>query len=147
LRNCKTFSLCFRRLLFSPPTPMTTGPAKLRLLRWNPSCRGCPGPGTFPAGRLPLAIRCWTARCSLTKPEIEKFVLKLILYYFQHTLIVEIRTRVAWLRSTLLLNIECQGTHIYKKTEAAFLGGKGKVRIEIIKNLIRVVRGAWRRAL
>ena len=26
--------------LFSPPTPMMTGPAKLRLFRWKPSCRG-----------------------------------------------------------------------------------------------------------
>ncbi len=53
-------------LVFLPPTPMTTGPAKLRLLRWKPSWRGWPGPGTFPLGMLPLAIKCWTAFCSFT---------------------------------------------------------------------------------
>jgi len=50
---------------------------------------------------------------------------------FQNTLIVEIRPLVTWLKSTLLLKIECRDTHIYMKTEclqtkwdAAFLGGK-----------------------
>jgi len=36
---------------------------------------------------------------------------------FQRTLIVEIRTLVVWLKSTLLLKIECQEKHIYKETE------------------------------
>ncbi len=38
-------------------------------------------------------------------------------HIFQRTLIVEIRTLVAWLKSSLLLKIECQETHIYMKTE------------------------------
>jgi len=52
---------------------------------------------------------------------------------FQHSHIVEIRTLVAWLKSTLLLKIECQETHIYMKTECLqqsethhYFGRKGK---------------------
>jgi len=35
---------------------------------------------------------------------------------FQRTLLVEIRTLVSWLKSTLLLKIKCFETHIYMKT-------------------------------
>ncbi len=45
-------------------------------------------------------------------------------------------TNKTLLKSTLLLKIECQDTHIYMKTEglqtkwdAAFLGGKGKIEL------------------
>jgi len=55
--------------------------------------------------------------------------------YFQSTLIVEIRTLVVWLKSSLLLKIECWDSHICMKTKclqtkwnATFLGGKGKDR-------------------
>jgi len=37
-------------------------------------------------------------------------------FNFQQILMIEIRTLVAWLKSTLLLRIECQGTHNYMKT-------------------------------
>ncbi len=73
------------------------------------------------------------------------------------------RTFVAWLKSTLLLRIECQETHIYiKKTEclqnkarcSIALGRKEKAlgakrMLAKIKSLIysRVWRGAWRGAL
>jgi hypothetical protein len=36
---------------------------------------------------------------------------------FQCTLLVEIRTLVTWLKSILLLKIECHETHTYMKTE------------------------------
>ncbi len=36
---------------------------------------------------------------------------------FQRTLLVEIRTLVAWLKSTLLLKVEFQETHFYMETE------------------------------
>jgi len=36
---------------------------------------------------------------------------------FQRTLLVEISTLVTWLKSTLLLKIECRETHIYMKAE------------------------------
>ncbi len=39
------------------------------------------------------------------------------LHMFQCTVLIEIRTHVTWLKSTLLLKIECQETHIYMKTE------------------------------
>ncbi len=69
---------------------------------------------------------------------------------FQLTLFVKIRTLVAWLKSTLLLKIECQDTlfkwkhNIYKQNEMQhYLGEKGKDRIAQIKSLIyaRVGRG------
>jgi len=34
-----------------------------------------------------------------------------------HTLFVEIRTLVTWLKSTLLLKTKCFDTHIYMKTQ------------------------------
>jgi len=37
--------------------------------------------------------------------------------FFQRILFVEIRTLVALLKSTILLKIECQDTHIYMKTK------------------------------
>ncbi len=36
---------------------------------------------------------------------------------FQCTLLVEIRTLVTWLKSTLLLNIKCFDAHIYMKKD------------------------------
>jgi len=36
---------------------------------------------------------------------------------FQHTLLIEIRTFAAWLKSTVLLKTECRVMHIYMKTE------------------------------
>jgi len=36
---------------------------------------------------------------------------------FQNTLLVEIRTLVAWFKSTLFLKMKCGDTHIYMKTE------------------------------
>ncbi len=58
------------------------------------------------------------------------------------------RRLVAWLKSTLLLKIGCQDTHIYMKTEClqtkwdtAFLGGKGKDKVALIKSLIYVSVG------
>ncbi len=66
---------------------------------------------------------------------------------------MEIRTIAAWLKSTLLLKVECFDTHIYMKTEclqkkwdAAFFGAwKGEDRVVLNKSLIytRVKRGAW----
>jgi len=61
---------------------------------------------------------------------------------FQCSLIVEIRTLDAWLKSTLLLKIECWDTHIYMKTEClptkwdTALFVKGKDRVELIKSFI-----------
>jgi len=72
---------------------------------------------------------------------------------FEPTLLLEIRILVAWLNSIELLKIECQDSHIYMKTDclptkwdAAFLEGKGKDRVALIKSLIyaRVGRSAWR---
>jgi len=40
-----------------------------------------------------------------------------LIHVFQCTLFVEIRTFVTWLKSTLLLKMKCQETHIYMKTE------------------------------
>jgi len=53
-------------------------------------------------------------------------------HHFQRTLIVEIRTLVTWLKSTLLLKIKYYVTHNYMKTQFlqtkwdAALFGKGK---------------------
>jgi len=44
-------------------------------------------------------------------------MLRLNLFYFQCTLLVEIRTFVVWLMSALLLKIKCFETHIYVKTD------------------------------
>ncbi len=41
---------------------------------------------------------------------------------FQPSLFLEIRTLVTWVNSTLLLKIKCFEKHIYKKTDAAFVG-------------------------
>jgi hypothetical protein len=57
------------------------------------------------------------------KSNLLRFVLKLypsqISYVcvFQPTLLVEMRTHVAWLKSTLLLKIKCFYTQIYMKTD------------------------------
>ncbi len=56
-------------------------------------------------GRFPLLLPLFQLFCSFS------------LFFFQRTLIVEIRTLVAWLKSTILLKIECPYTHIYMKTE------------------------------
>ncbi len=65
------------------------------------------------------------------------------------------RTLVSWLKSILLLKIECHNTHIYMKTEClqtkweAVLFGKEKDRIALIESLIytRFGRGALRGVL
>ncbi len=66
---------------------------------------------------------------------------KSIQIIFQNTLIVEIGTLAARLKSTLWLKIGCQNTQIYMKTEclqtkwdAVFLGGKGKDRVALRKS-------------
>ncbi len=61
---------------------------------------------------------------------------------FQYKLFEEIRTLVAWLKSTFLLKIKCRDTHIYIKAEClqtkwdAALFCKGKDRVVLIKSLI-----------
>ncbi len=74
---------------------------------------------------------------------------------FQCSINVEKRTRVTWLKSTLLLKIECRDANIYMKTvclqtkwDAAFLGEKEKDRDAVIKSLIyvRIGRGTFRGA-
>ena len=57
---------------------------------------------------------------------------------FQRTLLVEIRTLVSWLKSTLFLKKECPDTHIDMKTncletkcDAALFRGKGKDRVAL----------------
>ncbi len=56
--------------------------------------------------------------------------------YFQSTLVVEIRTLVSWLKSTLLLKIECRDSHICMKTKCLQTNEtqhfwEGKERIEL----------------
>jgi len=43
---------------------------------------------------------------------------------FQCTLIVEIRTRVAWLKSNLLVKIECRETKNYMKVKHSIILGQ-----------------------
>jgi len=64
-----------------------------------------------------LAKDSWYKRTSLNfrfRKECELFQI-LFFYAFQCTILVEIRTLLSWLKSTLLLKIDCRETHIYLK--------------------------------
>jgi len=80
----------------------------------------------------------WIRKCT-------RWLNQMYITVFQQTLFVEIRILVAWLKSTLLLKIECKETHICMKTEC--LQKKSGFAWIIVMTIIFVLGGLSQRKL